>query len=167
MKNLASVGSAVLLLLCLAVFASPFAPLAFAGDRLLGVILVTDGGTASNATTGYGSAGCSHEYDPAGADACAQSFAIGPNQKLTVQCKDQGAKFSANRYATDAGQGVTLAADQFFPTSVGQSIFVPAGTAAIAGLLDGGTYTGAAVAISPLAGASRAECNIMAPDGKE
>lgn len=140
---------------------------AFAGDRLLGVILVTDGGTVSNATTGYGSAGCSHEYDPYGAQACAQSFRIGTNLKLTVQCKDQGAKFAANRSTTDAGEGITLAADQFFPTSVGAAIIVPPGTAAIAGLLDAGTYVGGVVSISPLAGNSRAECNVFQPNGNE
>lgn len=140
---------------------------AFAGDRLLGVILVTDGGTVSNATTGYGSAGCSHEYDPYGAQACAQAFALGVRKKLTVQCKDQGAKFAANRSTTDAGEGTTLATDQFFPTSVGSAIIVPPGTAALAGLLDGGTYVGGVVSISPLAGNSRAECNVSEPDGNE
>lgn len=149
---------------------------AFAGDRLLGVILVTDGGTASNATTGYGSAGCAHEYDPAGAGACAQSFRIGANTLLSVQCKDQGAKFRANWYTVDAGQGITLAADQFLTTSVGQSVYVPPGCNGIQtdggpcfrpGVLDGGEYNGGVVSISPLAGAARAECNISQRTGNE
>lgn len=141
--------------------------LAFPGDRLLGVILVTDGGTVSNATTGYGTAGCSHEYDPAGAGACPQAFRIGVNVKLTVQCKDQGAKFVANKYTTDAGEGTTLAADQFFTSSTGAAVTVPPGTASTAGLLDGGTYSGGVVSIAPLAGAARAECNISQPNGNE
>lgn len=132
---------------------------AFAGDRLLGVILVTDGGTASNATTGYGSAGCASSAGGGWGGACAQSFAIGPNLLIDVQCKDQGAKFAANRSTVDAGDGITLAADQLFTTSVGQAILVS--------LPDGGTYTGASVAISPLAGSARAECNINERKGNE
>lgn len=141
---------------------------AWAGDTLLGVILVSDGGTVSNATTGYGSAGCAAQgTSPGGAGACAQSFRIGCPMLISIQCKDQGAKVAVNQYTVDAGQGVTLAADQFLTDSTGSCVYVPPGTVARAGVLDGGFYTGGVVAISPLAGAARAECNVYSRVGNE
>lgn len=130
---------------------------AFAGDRLLGVILVTDGGFGSNATTGYGPAagaasGCCSSANGRYACSCPQAFAIGQNALLSVQCKDQGALFAANRSAVDAGEGIRLATDQFLTTSVGAPMNVS--------LPDGGLYTGGSVAIAPLPGATRADCNI-------
>lgn len=147
---------------------------AWAGDRLLGVLLVTDGGTVSNATTGYLAAGCDTQTGPNGAGACPQAFPIGTNVLLSVQCKDQGALFKANAFTVDAGDGIRLAADQFFLSSTGsQSIIVgprlwaDAGVRTYGGVPDGGVYVGGVVAIAPLSGAARAECNIYQPSGTE
>lgn len=147
---------------------------AWAGDRLLGIILVTDGGTVSNATTGYGVAGCSHEYDPAGAESCPQAFRIGTSALLSIQCKDQGAKFQANTFRVDAGTGIALAVDQFFTTSTGSAavtvgplLWADAGVRTANGMQDGGTYIGGVVSICPLAGALRAECNVWQRNGNE
>lgn len=142
----------VALLLCLS---------AWAGERLLGVLLVTDAGIVSNQSTGYGSAGCNSAFSPGGAGACAQSFPIGVNTLLSVQCRDQGAIFKANWYAVDAGDGIRLAADQFFTTSTGtKAVIIPL-------LPDGGSYVGGVVSITPLAGAARAECAIYDRNGGE
>lgn len=134
---------------------------AFSGDRLLGVILTTDGGPVNNATTGYGSAGCSRESDPGGAGACAQAFRIGNPALISIQCKDQGAVFITSRATVDAGIGIKLATDQFLTSSIGnEATIIPL-------LPDGGRYVGGVVAISPLAGASRAECNVFQRIGNE
>ncbi len=134
---------------------------AWAGDKLLGVVLVTDGGTVNNASTGYGSAGCASQTSlPSGAGACAQAFNIGTSILLSVQCKDQSAMFAANVPTVDAGQGIKLAADQFLTSSTGSSPITVS-------LPDGGSYRGGLVAISPIAGGSRAECNIFQRTGNE
>lgn len=150
---------------------------AFAGDRLLGVLLVTDGGTVNNATTGYGSAGCSRQQDIMGAGACAQAFPIGTSALLSIQCKDQAAVFAANSSTVDAGTGVKLAADQFLTTSTGSSAITVWGLNPDGGSInthglpngmpDGGSYTGGVVSIAPIAGATRAECNVNERAGNE
>lgn len=158
----------------LALLVALLAVSAWAGDELLGVILVTDGGTVSNATTGYGSPGCSKQTDPEGAGACAQAFPIGTGMLLSIQCKDQGALVRVNRFKVDAGDGARLATDQWFQTStgtqavsVGPLLWGDGGTRTASGMPDGGTYLGGVVAIAPLPGLTRAECNINNRNGNE
>ncbi len=141
---------------------------AFSGDKLLGVLLVTDGGSVSNATTGYLSAGCSHEYDQEGAGACAQAFRIPVATLISIQCKEQGARVVVNKRRTDAGEGIAVAADQFLMSSTSATpVYIPPLASNNAGMPDGGTYSGGVVSISPLAGATRAECNVFSRLGNE
>lgn len=141
---------------------------AWAGDKLLGVIVVSDGGTVSNATTGYGSAGCSRQQDPGGAGACAQAFPIGPSTLLSIQCRDNSAMFAANKRTTDAGEGIKLAADQFLTTSTAaQSFYVPPISGSNNGMPDGGSYVGGIVSISPIAGSADARCAVFSRQGNE
>ncbi len=132
---------------------------AWAGEAFIGSIYVSDGGTVSNATTGYGSAGCSKQTDSAGAGACDQAFPIGQGIKLTIRCPD-AALFSANRNTTDAGIGLPLAVDEKFPTSTSNapcSISLP----------DGGNYVGGCVSIAPAPGAAAARCRVFVRAGTE
>lgn len=160
------VGSVALLALCVVVYLSPFA--AVAGDRLLGVILVSDGGTVSNATTGYSSGGCSLQSGVQGAGACAQAFPIGVSTLLSIQCRDNSAMIAVNKATTDAGEGVKVAADQFLMSSTAATpVTIFALASNNSGMPDGGTYTGGVVSISPIAGASTARCAVWSRQGNE
>ncbi len=132
---------------------------AWAGEDLLGRLYTTDGGPVNNATTGYGSAGCGGG-GPNGAPACRQAFRV-PNMgaPISIQCST-AAVVKVNYAAVDAGDGVRLAADQFFTTSVKQQD-------ATAALPDGGSYSGGLVSIAPVAGATAAECAVFVRTGKE
>ncbi len=133
---------------------------AWAGETLLGRIYVNDAGTVSNASTGYGSAGCALQTSPSGAGACDQSFPIGLGVKLTIQCDDI-AHVSVNRATTDAGTGLKVAVDVMFPTSVSSSPI------SVSPLPDGGAYFGGIVSIAPAAGATSARCDVYARSGTE
>ena len=104
MRNL---PGALLVALCLVVYATPFVPLAHAGERLLGVLIVSDGGTVANPCTKVGA----YKVD-------AGPFYIAPRSLLSVQC-DFAAHFLTDVAGVDAGTGIELAAGQFFTTSVG------------------------------------------------
>lgn len=151
---------------CLAVYLSPFA--ALAGDKLLGVILVSDGGTVSNATTGYGSAGCSHQTDPQGAGACFQAFPIGSSTLISIQCQDNSAMVVVNKSTTDAGEGILVSANQFLMSSTAVTPLTIRPLASNnSGMPDGGIYTGGVVAIAPIAGAAGARCKVFSRQGNE
>ena len=151
----------LLFLLCLAICSTH----AWAGEDLIGVILVSDGGSVNNATSGYGSAGCAtgpagDRPSPNGAGACAQSFRLPTNAPLSIQC-NTAAVIKTNAPQADAGDGVRVAIDQFFTTSTrvqGVNVGVTP---------DGGTYTGGVVAIAPIAGAASAECKVFGRTGAE
>ncbi len=128
---------------------------AWAGERFLGVIAVTDGGSSNNAITGYGLAGCAITVKEC---SIPQAFYIPPSAKLTVICNSV-AHLTANRNTTDAGVGMKLAADEKFPTSTGPAVTVA--------LPDGGTYRGGVLAISPAAGSSGGACGTYERSGTE
>ncbi len=136
-------------------------------------MLVSDGGSVNNASTGYGTAGCSRQQDINGAGACDQAFVIGANNKLTLQAVD-ALYVSVNRTTTDAGIGMLLSAGQMFPTSVsalavyvGPLLFPDAGIRSIGGMPDGGEYSGGVVTISPAVGATSARLNVYTRAGTE
>lgn len=112
---------------------------AWAGETFIGNIYVSDGGTVSNATTGYGSAGCAYSTTSGPACATDQAFPIGANVKLTLQ-PDSACCVSVNRATTDGGICTGLTAGQLFPTSTGQAVTTTQS--------DGGTYTGGIVSIT-------------------
>ena len=157
-----------LIVALLAVLLSP----AYAGERLLGTMLVSDGGSVNNATTGYGAAGCASQSSLGGAGSCPQAFRIGASMLLSVQCVS-AAILKVNWYVADAGDGVKLAADQFFTTSTGSgAVVVPSltlpdgGGRIVGGMPDGGSYVGGVVAIYPVDGV-RAECRVFERHGGE
>lgn len=111
----------------------------YAEEQLIGKIAVTDGGYATNYSTGYLAAGC-----PVG-ESCNQAFALPSKLLVTVQC-DQPAVVSVSRASNDAGIGVVLAANQ--------ALFTDTGKLMSRGVLtpDGGTYYGAVISVSPTPG---------------
>lgn len=132
-------------------------PIAHAGERYLGRILVSDGGTVSNATTGYGSAGCANIGQGQGGN-CDKAFDVPTSAKLTFQC-DEACVVSANTCGTDAGTGLTNAASEKFPTSTGAAVKCS--------LPDGGSYTGGVVSVSPAVGAASARMRVFERSGTE
>ncbi len=112
----------------------------------------------NNATTGYGSAGCARTTN--GAAACPQAFVVPTSgAPISIQCST-AAFVKVNYAAVDAGDGVKLAADQFFTTTVATNPMR-------ASLSDGGTYSGGLVAICPVLGSTVAECGVFVRTGKE
>ena len=142
-----------------AVGAALLALSAWAGETFMGRIYVSDAGTVSNATTGYGSAGCASQTSPTGAGACDQAFPLGSNLKLTIQC-DSACGVSVNRGTTDAGIAMALSAAEKFPTSLATTNFTTA-------LPDAGSYTGGLVSISPTPGSATCRCNVFTRSGTE
>ena len=112
------------------------AGVARAEGALLGIILVSDGGTVSNVTTGYGSAPSTSG---------AQAFSIPTSSKITVHCNAVAYVETADCGA-DGGRAMPLAADVLFPTSTGAAITCRRA--------DAGSYTGGVVAVAPQSGAS-------------
>jgi hypothetical protein len=144
--------------LCLAVSASPFAT-AFAGESLLGTIIVTDAGTSTNRTTGWGA------YAGTG------SFVVKPLTKISIQC-DQASLVLTDVAGVDAGTGIRVAADQAFPTSVntnknltGYSFNSDGGVAAAN--RNAVTYNGGWVAVAPITGNSISYCRVYSRKGDE
>lgn len=149
----------LLVLTCLAVFVSPFAPLAHAGEALLGKLVVSDGGTTANRCTGW------EAYAGAG------SFVVTPLTKISIVC-DSTAYVLTDVAGCDAGNCVKLAADQFFTTSVN----VAKNLTCKAFASDGGvaghavTYNGGWVAMSPDPGAGAGAvttCRVYSRKGDE
>ncbi len=120
---------------------------AWAGEKHLGTIIVSDAGTVSNASTGYGSQGF------------ANAFRVPTNAKLTIQC-DEAAIVAVNSAGADAGTALVLTAAQIFPTSTGAAVTQKP-------LPDAGSYVGGLVAIAPANGATTARCRVFERSGTE
>ncbi len=130
---------------------------AYAGEKCVGIIVASDGGAVSNATTGYGSAGCA--ITAVDACACEQAFGLGPAQKVTIQ-SDSAVIVGAD-YPVDAGNGLSLTAGQIFPTSTSSQKMRTA-------LPDGGSYAGGLVwCIQPPGAAATVKCKVMVRTGTE
>ncbi len=128
---------------------------AWAGEHCIGLIAATDGGSVSNATTGYGSAGCAiTATNPCG---CAQAFRVGVNQKVTIQ--SDVAMIVGADIPVDAGTGLVLVAAEKFPSST-------AVTSSITALPDGGTYVGGLVWCTPTT-STGGICRIFSRSGTE
>lgn len=127
---------------------------AFAGETFLGRIYVSDGGTVSNASTGYGSAGCSRQQDVAGAGACDQAFPLGTGIKLLIQSPDSDCCVSTNRATTDAGICFRITANQMLPVSLSNS-------PQPAALPDGGSYNLGLISIAPPPGSAACRLNVF------
>lgn len=112
--------------------AAPFIlpPMAYAGERYLGSLLASDGGTVCNSTTGYDS------------QTFARAFAIPTSALLSIQC-GHACSIGVNVRGVDAGNGVHVAVDQFFTTST------PSGKFTHSLIPDGGSYSGGAVCVAP------------------
>lgn len=137
-----------------ALIAVLFCSAAFAQEVQIGRIYVTDGGTGSNVNTGYLSAGCND------GETCAKAFPLSSKQKITIQCfGSSGAVVAVNRATNDAGIGLELAVLEKLPTATGKNVTVIRP--------DGGTYTGAIVTISPVAGQGNADCRVHVRSGEE
>ncbi len=166
-------ATSVFLAACLMVYATPLAPIAWAGETLLGVLLASDGGSVNNANTGYGSAGCAPQGSVNGAGACAQAFQVPASTPISIQCST-AASVKVNAPAVDAGDGIRVVADQFLTSStattskfLGPSNLPDAGLITSNGVPDGGWYYGGLVSCSPIAGASTCRCNIYQRQGNE
>ncbi len=146
------------------------ASVAWAGETFLGTILVSDGGSVSNATTGYGSAGCGT------GGACAQAFRVPTATPISIQAIT-ACTVVVNSSFADAGNGVQLTAGQFFTSSTATTpvtvwpINPDGGTinshGQWGGVPDGGTYTGGIVSIAPAAGAASAQVTVFSRLGNE
>lgn len=128
---------------------------AWAGETFIGRLYVSDGGTVSNASTGYASAGCASQSAVGGAGACDQAFVIGVHTQLTI-ITPEACCVSINRGTTDAGICTPTTAGQWLPTSTSSSLLTQTG------LPDGGSYTGALVSIS-----GNCHAQVFTRDGRE
>lgn len=131
--------------------------IAHAGETYLGRILASDAGTVSNATTGYGSAGCAAIGQGQGGN-CDKAFPIPTNAKLSIQC-DEAALLSANTCGTDAGTAIAWPAATMFPTSTGGSVRCA--------LPDAGFVSAGVFSIAPAVGASSVRCRVYERSGTE
>ena len=131
------------------------ATVAYAGEKYLGVLIVTDAGTVSNRTTGYAA------YTAAGA------FVVQPPAKISIQC-DQDSFVGVDVPGCDAGQCLKLLAGQLLPTSVDTA-------RSLTGYVvnsDGGanlaiTYSGGWVASAPVTGNAVSVCKVFSRQGME
>lgn len=121
-----------------------------------GTIAVTDGGTASNRTTGF------RGY------ASTETFVVSPLAKITIQC-DQDAYVGTDVAGCDAGQCLELTAGTMFPTQVNgsQTLTGHAWNSDGGGAGHAVAYSGGWVAIAPVTGASTAVCKVFARSGLE
>lgn len=99
---------------------------AWAGEKLLGIIVVTDGGSGTNYSSG-GTANVdgvltSNPLNLVNGTRCNTGFEIGaPGTLITIQT-DEGCFCGVDVVGCDAGQCLKLAADEKFPTSVKRKI---------------------------------------------
>ena len=135
---------------------------AWAGEKLLGKLVVNDGGTTSNRCSGYSG------YAATGA------FVVPVLAKITIQC-DSDAYVLTDAAGCDAGQCIKLTAGTLFPTSVNVSktlscgAFNSDGGVAAANSLNV-SYTGGHVAMSPLESAAAGAittCRVFSRAGTE
>ena len=142
-------GGSLLVLAYVVGFLSPLTPVAWAGERYLGSLLASDGGTVCNATTGYDS------------QTFARAFRVPTSALLSVQC-NHSCSIGVNVRGVDAGNGVHVVADQFFTTST------PSGAFTHSGLPDGGSYSGGAVCVAPTSVAAEVcMCRVWDRNGEE
>jgi hypothetical protein len=110
--------------LAAALFAASFAIVrpAWAGETLLGVILVTDGGSGTNFTAGIAATNGVMASSAAtiSATQCVTGFDVGGNRKITVQT-DEGCFVCVNLSGADAGNCLSTAANEKLPTSTGDT----------------------------------------------
>ncbi len=140
---------------------------AWAGESLLGIIMVTDAGTGTNRTAAAAAAAPTTFIN---GSKCSAGFEVTPLTKISVQC-DEAAFVATDAAGCDAGTCVELAAKQFFTSTVNSSKTLTAR----AWSWDAGaqstpcvvTYTGGWVAVSPVGGASRAVCRVFSRKGDE
>jgi hypothetical protein len=139
------------LIALLAVSLTLFAPLVYAGEpNAIGCMVVSDGGSVNNATTGYASA--------TGGPAAA--FDLGGPILITLQCMTGPCSVAVGVNATDAGRGLYLGAKEKITSSIGAQVpNVP--------LPDGGTYRGGLVALAAGEGASSARLCVFPRTGNE
>lgn len=123
---------------------------------LLGTIVVTDGGTASNRTTGYA------------AYACGGCFTLNSLDKITVQT-DEGCYVCNGLAGCDAGTGVYIAANEKYSdamnansTQTGKAYNSDGGTAGVSV-----TYTGGWYSVAPPLGGSSCHAKFRLRSGKE
>lgn len=140
-------------LLCFALSIAVAIP-ALAEENLIGKITVSDGGYATNYSTGYGSAGC------VVGESCSQAFALSSAKLITVQC-DGPAVVSISRASNDAGIGNVLTTNQFLFTDTGKLMSRGVATP------DGGTYYGAVVSVAATPGSTGATCSVSSRTGLE
>ncbi len=134
---------------------------AFAGEVLIGTLIVTDGGQTTNRTVGRLNA----------TGTALQTFEV-PLAKITIQC-DQASQCLTDVQGCDAGVCMRLAADEKFPTSVNTAKTFTAK----AWTWDGGsqalasnptvTYTGGWVSCGPVTGGEVSYCRVYSRTGNE
>lgn len=138
---------------------------AWAGDKLIGTILVTDGGTASNRTTGYTAYACPSNVN----GGC---FEVGVNNIIDVQCVED-CFVCLDMSGCDAGTGVALGAGMLLPESTASIAITNTGKAYNS---DGGsaghsvTYTGGWISVSPWntdAGGTTVHAKVFQRNGRE
>lgn len=138
----------------LAVLLVLLATAAWAGEALLGRLVVTDGGTTTNRCTLW------HNY------AGGSAFVVSPLSKISIQC-DGDAYVLTDVAGCDAGQCLKVTSGTIFPTSVNTSKTLTckafasdAGTAGHAV-----TYTGGHVAMACASGPCT--CGVYSRKGDE
>ncbi len=142
---------------------------AWAGEVLLGVIVVTDGGTGSNRTAGAAAAAPTTFLDRT---KCNAGFAVNSLDKVTIQT-DEGCYVATDVSGCDAGMCLLLAANEKFPTSINTSKTFTA----YAYNWDGGsqavsatcavTYTGGWISVAPPVGGAACHAKVFYRTGKE
>ena len=134
-------------LLLVAIVACVVPPAALAGERLLGTLTVSDGGTIANRTTGT-------------------TFIVPPLEKITVQC-DEASWFLTDVATCSATTCLRIAALEKLPTSVNASKALTGYSYnADAGPGIAVTYTGGWVASMPVSGAT-STCQVFSVKGDE
>ncbi len=139
-----------------------FATAAWAGEKLLGKIVVTDAGTQSNRTTG------------ATAYAWAGAFAVAPLSKISIQC-DQDSYVGTDVATCSSSTCLRIAAGQLLPTSLGSAVTLTGkGYNSDGGVTSAGapvvTYTGGWVAVAPWntdGGGTSSTCYVFSRAGTE
>lgn len=140
---------------------APFFGVALAGEKLIGTLIVSDGGTVTNRTSGYTNYAC-----PANTTGGCFLLPVGVSAYISVQC-DQASYVLTDVAGCDAGQCLKLAADQLLTTSVNTVKNLSAyvinsdGGAALAI-----TYNGGWIASAPVSGASSV-CRVFDRRGNE
>lgn len=148
-------------LLLLAAAVAALAMPAHAGEQLIGRIVVSDGGTATNRTTNWAAYTCARFTEASGG--CFEY-----SGKITIQT-DEGCYVGTDRAGCDAGTCMKLAVDEKLPTScstpknlTGKAFNSDAGTAG-----HEVTYYGCWVAVSPPIGGATCNAKIFSRTGTE